>query len=42
MSKAKTNNMIKRIVDAAMSVLLGFCRDTDSLDLQECRQEGIK
>ena len=39
MSKAKTNNMIKRIVDA---VLLGFCRDTDSLDLQECRQEGIK
>ena len=42
MSKAKTNNMIKRIVDAAMSVLLGFSRDTDSHDLQECRQEGIK
>jgi len=39
MSKAKTNNMIKRIVD---TVLLGFCRDPGSSYLQECRHEGIK
>jgi hypothetical protein len=39
MSKAKTNNMIKRIVDA---VLLGFYRDPGSSYLQECRHEGIK